>query len=892
MKEQEDLHFKTNVQLKSIIGKDLINDDNIAVLELVKNSFDADAKRVDIIFNNLKKNDDKNLSNLTPFTKDTTRIIIKDNGVGMSFTDIRDKWLNIAFSEKKTNTRQYNRMMAGAKGVGRFSCDRLGEYLFLYAKKESSNEYIKLFVDWKAFEIENDKNKEIQSIPIKHEVINKNDIAKLGIEPFEKGIALEIIKLRSQWVYPIKNDKGVVIDWNTDKLVNLKKYLEKLINPNQAFENNDFGIYLNADEFVAENETNDESKKFIGKVENTIFEKLDFKATSIESKILENGKVIFSELKDKGQTIFWIKERNEFYPEIKNVKIFLYYLNPYAKAFFTKQTGTRAVEYGSIYVFLNGFRIPPYGEFGDDWLNLEQRKGQGYARFLSQRELVGRIEILDFDNDFQVISSREGIVKNESYKKLTDQKNSYFFKIFKRLEKYVVDGLDWDSIPENDRDRISEIEKKIISGETKDEDLIFREDDITKRRRIYNAIHSIIQAKAENVIELYINESLILDKINEERENSEREFEQLINDFENKKIDAEILNRILQKKAEQNKELEKQLSEFAKYSTNEATTKALLELQNYKKTIEEQSELIKELKNQLEKTNYEKIATLLELENAKIEKEIALRKATEEESKRVIAEQEKEKAEQLANTAIEDKEKKEKVILFQQKLLTQDLEQLLEFHHNIGISANTIEGHLINIKDDLKKGRMPNKEELFELIENVSYETNKITSITNLATAANFNADTDDIDTDLGEFVKQYVNRVKLGKLKSSSGDNMQINIVDNSKGQFLYHFKPLEIAIVIDNLLSNSRKANATEVTVHIENSKENSLNICFKDNGNGIKPTIIDKIFDFGFTTTSGSGLGLYHLKKIINERYKGEIKVNKSLSNGAEFTLIFEK
>ena len=62
----------------------------------------------------------------------------------------------------------------------------------------------------------------------------------------------------------------------------------------------------------------------------------------------------------------------------------------------------RPIDYGSIYVFLNGFRVPPYGEFGDDWLNLELRKGQGYARFLGQRELVGRIEILDSENDFKV----------------------------------------------------------------------------------------------------------------------------------------------------------------------------------------------------------------------------------------------------------------------------------------------------------------------------------------------------------------------------------------------------------------------------------------------------------------------------------------------------------
>ena len=54
--------------------------------------------------------------------------------LGMDLEDIQDKWLNIAYSEKKSNKTQHNRRMAGAKGVGRFSCDRLGEYLNLYAK--------------------------------------------------------------------------------------------------------------------------------------------------------------------------------------------------------------------------------------------------------------------------------------------------------------------------------------------------------------------------------------------------------------------------------------------------------------------------------------------------------------------------------------------------------------------------------------------------------------------------------------------------------------------------------------------------------------------------------------------------------------------------------------
>ncbi|MEP7235103.1 MAG: ATP-binding protein, partial [Ignavibacteriota bacterium] len=73
-------HFKTNVLLKSILGKDLINDDNIAVNELVKNSYDANSKKVDIIFKNLKQNDD---ATNPVYSSKSSKIIIQDFGVGM-----------------------------------------------------------------------------------------------------------------------------------------------------------------------------------------------------------------------------------------------------------------------------------------------------------------------------------------------------------------------------------------------------------------------------------------------------------------------------------------------------------------------------------------------------------------------------------------------------------------------------------------------------------------------------------------------------------------------------------------------------------------------------------------------------------------------------------------
>ena len=862
----ETLNFKTNIQLKSIIGKDLINDDNIAILELVKNSFDADAKRVDIIFLNLKNNDDRLVQS---FSNNTSRLIIKDDGLGMDLYDIQNKWLNIAYSEKKSNNKRYNRMMAGSKGVGRFSCDRLGEYLNLYAKKENSDKYVLLKIDWKKFEIDDDK-KEIQSIDLEFEELTSNDLINRNIKEFSHGVTLEIIKLRNNWVSPIKGNKDVLIDWNTDKLINLKKYLEKLINPNQAFEINDFGIWLDAPEFIEQNNKKEGHNKFIAKVENTIFEKLDFKTTSIETEIIDNGKIIFSTLKDKGETIFWIKEKNEFYPYLKDIKIYLYYLNPFAKAFFTKQTGVRSLDYGSIYLFANGFRIPPYGEDGNDWLGLEQRKTQGYARFLGLRDLVGRIEILDIEGDFKIISSRAGIVNNDSYKFLTE---GFFFKSFRRLEKYVVDGLSWDSIPGNLN--MSDIEKKIISGQIKENDLVFRETDSTKRRRVYESIHSIISAKADDVDELYINEDLILDKIKYEKLNAEREFEQLITDFENKKIDAETLSQILQKKALQNKDLERQINDFSRYKTTESTAEAIAELQYYKETINNQTRIIEQLKSQLDKEREEKEKQALELANekrkqeetqAQLEKEILERKRIEierdiERRKRKTAEEEA----QLKKSELEI-ERKKNTYLLSKRRFNDDTEGLI---HHISILNGKSKSKIDKLIRVLReKGYWD--EDIKNDISELNLFVEKTSVISNLITRAGFKKDEDKQSINICDYFEQYIS-IYHQIYSSELSKSIQVKFLSNNLSIYK-NISPLELSIVIDNLVSNSLKWEAKTIVFEAIDIDKKALKIIVYDDGQGLTSKFLDnpeQIFELGITESSGSGIGLYFVKSIMANR-----------------------
>lgn len=861
----ENLHFKTNIQIKNIIGKDLINDDNIAILELVKNSFDANAKRVDISFCNLKSNDDKREKENDSFTSETSRLIIRDNGIGMDLKDIEDKWLNIAYSEKKNNSKQHDRMMAGAKGVGRFSCDRLGQFLNLYTRKKGEN-CILLKIDWRKFEID-DQEKEIQSVDLEYKILNNSELEQKGFHFFEQGVILEIIQLRSNWV-KFENGK-----WNVDKLSSLKKYLEKLINPNQAFEKNDFGIYLNADEFVTENSQKNLNDQFIGKVESSIFQKLDFKTTSIECKSIDGENQIITTLKDKGKTVFWIKEYSDYYPEIRNFKITIYFLNTYAKAFFTKQTGMRPVSYGSVFLFLNGFRIPPYGEEGDDWLKLEQRRSQGYARFISARDLVGQIEILDSNNAFQIVSSREGLVKNDNYENLTGREG-LFYKVLRRLEKYVVDGLNWDSIPEEDKNKVSEIEKKIISGELSEDDLKYQEDDQTKKKRIYESIHSIINANPKKVVELYINEDLIESKIIEERNAAEQEFSKLLSDFENKKISGELLAQILQKKAQESKELEKQLADFSKYNTNEATAKAIIEIQSYKDTIEKQARIIESLKRQLE------------------EKDKAIASAqTDANSKIAEAKQKQKEAEQKQKDAETERDlvKQKNLYLEATRTLTDEDEALTHIINVYSVDVNT---SFKRIEEIASEENVP-----FNLLKEINVLKlffEKMQKVASMLTKSDIIRLSEKNIINVSDYISQYLESC------SEVYPDIKFLLVNKDNIKILKAVRMIDVSIIIDNLISNSRKEfdkNADAVAekiFQINISKERDKTIIdISDSGKGVDQNFINhpaQLFEVGVTNRfKGSGIGLASVQTML-AKIHGSIRFlgNNIYLSGATFRI----
>ena len=109
----------------------------------------------------------------------------------------------------------------------------------------------------------------------------------------------------------------------------------------------------------------------------------------------------------------------------------------------------------------------------------------------------------------------------------------------------------------------------------------------------------------------------------------------------------------------------------------------------------------------------------------------------------------------------------------------------------------------------------------------------------------------------------------------------------NNVEKEITKKFKPIEINILIDNLVVNSRKAKSSKLLISLSENNGKLL-FEFKDNGIGINPKDIKHIFDFGYTTTDGSGLGLYHVKQIVSN-LKGRIDVQNNSDSGVTFKIV---
>lgn len=751
------VQFRISSFLKDLIGRELITDEFVAVFELVKNSFDANAKTVKVIFEH-------------QYDPENAKIIIWDDGYGMNINDLNNKWLFVAHSDKRDGSEgkdyrdkiQHKRIFAGAKGVGRFSCDRLGTYLNLITLKNEPNAKIEsLNIDWTSFE--QDSNKEFIEIKVAHQTN-----PSISYENFIHGTILEISGLRDKW--------------DRNRILNLKTSLEKLINPIQENNVDDFSIEIIApDEILRDQKENEIRKKVNGIIKNVVFESLGLKTTQIKVSIIENGGVIQTTLIDRGVEIYSLKEKNP-YNKLFDITILLFVLNRAGKMNFKKIMGVNSVEYGSVFIYKNGFRIYPFGEEGDDTLQIDRRKQQGFYRFLGTRDLIGRIEINGEKSNLKETTSRDGgLIKNESWEQLY---NFFYDKALKRLEAYTVGIIKWGD------EKFDKETGELIQPELKPEDV---------KDKIFDIITSLTRAK--DVIDISYN--------------------------------SDFLHIYEAKQEKSATQLVKNLTRIAEETNNPTFVQQA-------RAVERQVSQLKQAKEEAER------------ENEVIKKEVA---AISNKVKLITSEN-----------------------LFLRSDVTKDVQQLENLQHHITHTSNLISEIALQAIDAIKNNDL---DLAIKKIDKLLIKNEEIATLSNFVSKAKFDTKVKKINGDIIAFINEYIVNVY-----STINKKPIIEIDDYSK-HYTMKFVPLEIIIIIENLLRNSIDAKADKVKITWDIGEHPIL--IYRDNGNGISDDILKHIFDYRFSTTGGGGLGMCHIKDIV-QKMNGKIIVNNKLKKGVEFKISF--
>ncbi|MDT7836267.1 ATP-binding protein [Aquabacterium sp. OR-4] len=775
MATKSNLHFDVSTGLKRVLGRELITDDEVAIFELVKNSFDAGADSVRLYF-------------------DEDMIVIADNGSGMSYEDLTSKWLFVAYSSKRSdrsaddfrNVAAERRHYAGSKGIGRFSSDRLGEEVIIQSRPRGRAKAVhRLTVDWELFE--KDAKEHFEKVPVRY------------IEQVAFDLPRELRKFEST----LKHGTAVTIQrlrrpWPRQRILDLKASLAKLINP-FGDETDGFGIHIIAPAEVAEDKrlvaehAKDGEKPLPkalvnGQIGNFIFATLKEKTTFIEVNI--GKEELHTTLTDRGEVIYKIAEPNPYqHLSTAEFSCEIYYLNHSAKATFARRVGLPSVQFGSVFLFRNSFRVYPIGEDGDDWFGFNRRKQQGYTRYLGSREVIGRVDVSGSDDDFQEASSRnQGLIDTPAVEQL---RKAVMEHCLKRLEKYVV-PVSWTDAADGKTDDLS----RLLTD--------------PGRARVSAAVANLVDNDKVRLIQY---SKRLVDLLNERS-----------SDFETSLVS---LRAIAEK-------------------TND--TKMLARLDSAERRFDDLKKSEADARRVADK--------------ALAAAEFATRRA-------VTAEAEIETERRRAH--------------FLESFVNVDTATILNLHHQVTIYAVDIAQQIENfLNETAGKASIP-RDIVLKTLEQMAFLNKKVMSVTKFAAKANFKLDSEKIDTDLAAFIYDYIEQIA----RTTGSARLQIT-AENSHPGLRLRFNPIDASIIVDNLVSNARKAKASRIKFVLTQQDKSSLTIHVSDNGRGLAPgTNRARIFEMGYTTTQGSGLGLYHVRQALGEM-GGSIELDDQVEKGLGFLI----
>jgi len=401
------LYFDPVARLQRYLGKELIADPNLAIIEFVKNAYDAHASKVTIHFdiNNRERQEQA--------------ITITDNGIGMDLDSFKENWLHPGYSGKakqitalrKGTKSGVQRVPTGEKGLGRLAAGRLGDRIDILTRSSKAFPWLYVRIDWEQF---NTMDELLRKIPIQCEsILNVTDI---GIS---KGTKIVITGLSVDWASRIPGRR--VMGRSYDRLGRLAEDLNIVMQPIPKGQR-EFKIFLSSD--------SENLKKYNREISPLKYAVLDYE---FEVKVSEGKNGIFIErIIRRGEEIVNLVHK----PSITEQKGYINQLykaheaanlpkdlvcGPFSGSVCYSPLSTRRLKELNItpgvFLYRDGVRVEPYGQEGNDWLGALAWKAsrQGYAP-VQPSHLTGYFTISHIPNpDLNDMSNRQGLVDNEAY---------------------------------------------------------------------------------------------------------------------------------------------------------------------------------------------------------------------------------------------------------------------------------------------------------------------------------------------------------------------------------------------------------------------------------------------------------------------------------------------
>lgn len=381
-------YFEPTGRLVMSIGKDLIKDLPAAIVELVKNSYDADATYVKITYRK-----DNNI----------LKIIVEDDGHGMSQETVLGAWMVPSTDYKlKKKKSPKGRIYQGRKGIGRYAVSLLGNKLELITIKDSIK--TSAFFDWNEFNSE----KKLSEIPITITTCKTVD---------HSGTKLIITNEYSN---------GLVDEINESDVQKIEKELSKLLSNIDDFRievcYKDFYIdrAKNICKIISQLEFDDAwHYRLTGKVnadfsyELTYYnfytkEKKSFNSSFADDKILMENSASCGDV---------CIDYRVYDKDPHGIEVIMNFINGNQNTKLSKtDVRNMLIDQSGISIFRSDFRIRPYGDKGFDWLNLDSKRVQNPSMSIGSEQINGRISIESEEKSgLKEKSARDGLYENTNY---------------------------------------------------------------------------------------------------------------------------------------------------------------------------------------------------------------------------------------------------------------------------------------------------------------------------------------------------------------------------------------------------------------------------------------------------------------------------------------------